>query len=397
MRNILYKYIIKEIAPVFTVSLLVFIFIALARQMIFITEWIVHYDVDLYNVFYLIICLLPDTIRYSLPAATLISVIIAFTRLSVDNEMIALKSAGTSLYQLTPPVLAFAFSACLIAFAISLYASPLGGKKFREVTINIIKSTTNIGLKERVFIEPIHDVYFYINNISFEDNIMNDIFIFDKREDNIMTYTIVAKKGQLILQKEGQNLNFHLEDGNIFIAERGLSAVRSIRFRTYDFKIDLEEMVPTKGVGKREPQEMYITELLEQRRQAGGSPSGAVQYKDATLEMMERFSMPLAVLLMGLIGVPLGSQIKARGRLAGGALGLGVFLMYYIFWGGFRSLSEAGVIAPEVGPWVPVFLLFVSGVYLMRRAAGERPLLPLKWKAYSPPNTAAKKNGPRRT
>ncbi len=384
MRIILHKYILREIISFFIVSLLVFVFIALAREMLIITEWIVQYDVSLYNLVYMVICLIPETILYALPAATLISVIIAFTRFSVDNEIIALKSAGTSLYQLMPPVLAFALLACLIGLTISLYAGPLGGKTFREISINILKSTTNIGLKERVFFEPVEDVYFYINNISYEDNMMSDVFIFDKRDDKRMTYTIVATKGQLILPKEAKDLNFHLEDGNIFIAERGLSAVRSIRFKTYDFKIDLEEMIPAKSGGEKEPQEMFMAELLEHRRQAGGSSSDAMRYNEATLEMMERFSIPLAVFLIGLIGVPLGSQIKARGRLAGGVLGLGVFLMYYICWAGFRSLSEAGLLSPVAGPWIPPLLLLVSGVYLMRRAARERPLLPLGRRAYPP-------------
>ncbi len=375
LRIILYKYIIREIVPFFAVSLLVFIFIALAREMLTITEWLVQYDVPLFNIIYMVICFLPEMILYALPAAMLISVIIAFSRFSVDNEMIALKSAGTSLYQLVPPVFAFALLASSIGLAMSLYAGPLAGKAFRQISVNILKSTTNIGLKERVFIEPIEDVYFYINNISYEDNMMSDVFIFDKRDDKQMTYTIVAKKGKLILPKEARDLFFHLDDGNIFIVERGLSAVRSISFKAYDFRIDLEEMVPTKSRGENEPQEMFMAELLEHRRQADGSSSGAVRYNEATLEIMERFSIPLAIFLMGLIGVPLGSQIKARGRLAGGVLGLGVFLMYYICWAGFRSFSEAGLLSPVVGPWIPPLLLLVSGVYLMRRAAQERPLL----------------------
>lgn len=247
----------------------------------------------------------------------------------------------------------------------------------REVTMNIIKSNTNIGLKERVFIEPVEDVYFYINHISYESNLLKDIFIFDKRDDKRMTYTVVSKRGQIVLHKDATDLFFRLEDGHVFIAERGLSAVRSIRFKTYDFKIDLEDMVPSTSGGEKEPQEMYLSELTRLRRQAGSASTGSELYSEATLEMMERFSIPLAVFLMGLIGMPLGSQIKASGRLAGGVWGLAVFLMYYICWAGFRSLAEAGLLSAEIGSWIPVLLLLASGLYLMRRAAREEPLLPV--------------------
>lgn len=377
MRNILNKYILKEIIPIFTVSLLVFIFLALTRKMLTITEWIVQYNVGIHHISFMIMCLIPEAILYSLPVATLIAVIMGLNRLSIDNEIIALKSSGISIYQITPPILIFAFLSCLIGLSISLYAKPLGGRMLRNITIDIIKSNTNIGLKERVFIEPIEDVFFYINDISNENNVMHDIFIFDKRDDKHMTTTVVAKKGQLVLNKNASDLFFHLEDGHVFIAERGLSSVRSIRFRAYDFKIDLEAMIPAQGVGEEKPQEMYLSELMELRRQADSSSHGVKQYQEATLEMMERFSMPLAVFLMGLIGMPLGSQIKASGRLAGGVWGLMVFLMYYICWAGFRGLAEAGLLSAEIGAWIPELLLLASGVYLMRRAAREESLLPL--------------------
>jgi len=46
---------------------------------------------------------------YLLPAATLIAVVVAFLRLSADNEVVALQSSGVSLYQMLSPVVVLSF------------------------------------------------------------------------------------------------------------------------------------------------------------------------------------------------------------------------------------------------------------------------------------------------
>jgi lipopolysaccharide export system permease protein len=372
LKKLLYKYIFMEIVTVFAVCLAVFIFIALARQMIIITEWIFQYNVNLRNIFFIVVCLLPEIILYSLPAATLVSVILAFTRLSVDNEIIAMKASGISIFQLLPPVLFLSLTASFMALAISVYAGPLGKQNFRDTTIDILKSNTTIGLKERIFSQPMKDLVFFINNISYDRKSMNDIFIMDNRSDKTIINTIVAKKGRLNFQEGSSYIIFSLEDGNIFINDYDLSAVRSIRFNTYDFRLDLEDMVPATIKKEVEPEEMSLSELAEMRKTI---PPAGEHYNEIVLELMERFTLPLAVLLMGFIGAPLGSQVKGRGRLAGGVIGLGVFLLYYLCWAGFRSLSEAGLVPPEVGAWGPVVILLAFGAHLFRSAAADKPLL----------------------
>ena len=84
--------------------------------------------------------------------------------------------------------------------------------------------------------------------------------------------------------------------------------------------------------------------------------------------IMERFSVPIAVFLMGIIGAPLGSQIKARGRLFGIIISLIVFLTYYLFFAGVRSLCETGTIPPSFGMWIPDIFLLLACTYLLLRA-----------------------------
>ena len=103
------KYIINEIWPTFLASLFVSVFIILATKMLSITELIVSQGVHLAQVIGMVVYLLPDIIAFALPAATLIAVVVAFLRLSGDNEVVALQSSGVSLYQMLSPVVVLSF------------------------------------------------------------------------------------------------------------------------------------------------------------------------------------------------------------------------------------------------------------------------------------------------
>jgi lipopolysaccharide export LptBFGC system permease protein LptF len=92
------------------------------------------------------------------------------------------------------------------------------------------------------------------------------------------------------------------------------------------------------------------------------------------MELMERFSIPLAVLLMGLIGAPLGAQLRAGGRLVGIVVSLLIFLLYYLLLVGARNIGETGFLSPALGSWLPVLFLLGACLYLMKRAGGEKPI-----------------------
>jgi len=53
-------------------------------------------------------------------------VLLTFLRLSNDNEIVALKGGGMSLYRLAAPVMIFALAGCLLTAFMAIYAHPWG-------------------------------------------------------------------------------------------------------------------------------------------------------------------------------------------------------------------------------------------------------------------------------
>ena len=370
MNLTLHKYIANEIWPTFLASLFVSIFIILATKMLSITDLIVSRGVHLAQVVGMVVYLLPDIIAFALPAATLIAVVVAFLRLSADNEVVALESSGVSIYQMLSPVVVLSFFGLLIAVMISVIAVPWGNRSFKNLVFQIAESKADLGIKEHIFCEPFDDVVFYVNSFSGRERLMKDVFVVDRR-DRAVTNTIIAEEGRIFLHPKEKIITLRFLKGTIFAVGKDLQSARTIGFKTYDLNIGLKDIMAALASRKKDPKELSIGELREQLKI---KTETEVKRNEMMIELLERFSIPIAVFFMGIIGAPLGAQMRARGRSEGIGVSLVVFLTYYICLAGMRSICETGLISPSIGMWFPdVFLLFCC-IYLLSLSARKRSL-----------------------
>jgi len=370
MKLTIYKYLLNEIWPTFLTSLFVTVFIVIATKMLTITDLIVSKGVPVSQVFRMVLYMLPDIIAFALPAATLIAVVLAFLRLSVDSEIIALKSCGISLYHMLPPVAMFSGICMLFAFTVSFIGMPWGNSSLKKMIYKLAESTANLGIKERVFCEPFDDVVFYVTRYSEQENEMERVFVVDRREKDI-TNTIIAERGKIFIHSKEKIVTLRFNDGTIFVVEKDLESGRTIKFKTYDLSISLKDIMSHFASRQKKPKEMSAGELL---KQLNAVPRGEETYNIMMIELLEKGAIPLAVFLMGIIGMPLGAQLKGRGRSAGIGLSLAVFLIYYLCLAGARGICESGVLPPVIGVWIPVLFLIITSIYLLRRVANEQPI-----------------------
>ncbi|MFH0937906.1 MAG: LptF/LptG family permease [Planctomycetota bacterium] len=109
----LQRYVLREFGKVFALSLLVCtLFMLLAIIFITAREW-EEYGVTVGQVSLLFIYLLPKTLSYAVPPATMIAATMVFGRLTAENEMLAMQSGGA-------PIRVIALPAILSTFVLSL-------------------------------------------------------------------------------------------------------------------------------------------------------------------------------------------------------------------------------------------------------------------------------------
>ncbi|MBW2622459.1 MAG: LPS export ABC transporter permease LptF [Deltaproteobacteria bacterium] len=364
MKRIIPLYIIKEILPAFFVSLLVLTFIMVLARILELTELVVVKGVRPGTILRFLLYGLPFSFSVTIPLSTLLAVLLAFLRLTGDNEIAVLKSAGVSLYRLLPPVILFCLWAYLVMSFLVLHLVPYSNRAYRNELLDLAKASADISIKERIFNSDFSRMVLYVNFIDLNEGWMRDIFIRDSR-DSEMDNVVVASRGRIATDKKKRTLVFELFDGVIDRVEETIS------FDRYDLKLNLGSALSSQQLRPPDQFEMNQEDLWTA---INGFEKDDIRYFTYRLEAYKRYSLPAACLVLGLIAVPLGLQGKNRGRNWGIIMGLGVFLLYYFLFTAGLSFGETGAYPPVLAMWMPNLIVGGAAIFLLRQANREMPI-----------------------
>jgi lipopolysaccharide export system permease protein len=377
MKRTLYFYLIKELFPAFLLGLIGFTFILLTGRIVQLMEFFVNKGVPLGYILRLLYLLLPSFMVLTIPMATLLSVLLAFNRLSSDNEITALKASGVSLYQMIPPVLVFAVATYVATTFLSLYSVPRANEGSRALIYEFASSKANAGIREKMFNDDFEGLVLYVEEIKPRTLAWEKVFISDSRNP-AEVLTIIAREGEVLSDPGTLVITLRLKRGAIHKLGKEPDAYQKIDFSTYDLRLHLKTGLKEKGTEEKHPADMTLAELSRaiQALQAKGS-AAKIQW----VKVHEKFSIPFACLVFGLIGIPLGlqSRVARGGKFQGFAWAIGVLLVYYLLTNAGTSLAERGVVLLEVGMWSANAIFLTLGVYLLVKAANESPVLLFVW------------------
>jgi lipopolysaccharide export system permease protein len=372
MKVTLFRYFIKELFPSFLLGLAGFTFILLIGRILQLTELFVNKGIPLNYILKLLYYLLPSFLVLTIPMATLLAVLLTFNRLSSDNEITALKASGLSLYQMTPPVFALAVFAALITTFLSLHTLPRANHSSRSLLYQMASSKAHMGVRERVFNDDFEGLVLYVEKVKPKTFQWENVFISDSRRSPEV-HTIIAREGTVLSDPQQLAVTLRLMNGSIHKLGDRSDAYQKIDFNTYDLRLDFKTGWREKQTKDKHPSDMSLKELSRSIQALQSKKKNAnVQW----IKVHEKFSIPFACLVFGIIGIPLGLQSRAAraGRSMGFAWAIGVLLVYYLLSYTGASLAERGVVLLELGMWATnAFFLFL-GVYLFIKAAKESPV-----------------------
>jgi lipopolysaccharide export system permease protein len=364
---IINRYIIGEMIPPFIINLCFFMFIFLMSQILDIMSLVVNYKVGLTAIFFMIVYSIPYFLVFIIPLSVMVSVLLTFLRMSADNEILALKAGGVSIYRLITPVLCFCLIGALLTAAMTVYGLPWGRKSFKQMVADVATSNIDVGLKERTFNDSFDGVMLYVANIDIKTKTLIDVFIEDQRTEDMLS-TVVAPRGKLFSDPEKKLFQLRLFNGVINQVSLKNRSANTLRFDTYDINLDIREGLSDLAARPTDEKAMWLSELREFIKI---SPENSDHYYKALLELHKKFSMPVACLVLGFLALPLGLQAKGTKRSFGLGLGLLFFLLFYLLLSAGKVYGEVGILPPAIGMWAPNIFMAGLGIYLFKNAGEE--------------------------
>ncbi len=372
---LLFRYILGDLVPTFSVGLLIFTLVLLMDKVMRIVEWVVREGVSLLDVLKMFGCLLPSFFVLTLPTAVLLGVLLTFSRMHADNELYALKASGTSLYRLLPPVYLFGTMVTALSLFLTLWAGPRTARTFQSMFYSVASQNFLLGLKEGVFFDSLPGVVLYVENIVPEEHRIRGVFIADENLSKEEPIYYFAEEGRIEGDPEKGLFYLLLERGAVHRKAGSGRAYQVAHFDRYQVKIDLGDVLAAAGGGdrRRKTEELSLPELRQRirEREAEGKDVRKLLYA-----LHQRIALPFATLVFCTLGVPLALLSQRAVRYTGFSLSIGVVLLYFILMQAGSGLAFAGRLPASLGAWLPNLVLGGLGVYLLWKKAEERPL---KW------------------
>ena len=372
------RWLIAQILPPMLFAISAFTVISLSVGVMFdLIRKIVEFGLPLFLAIKVLFFSLPSFLVLSFPMAVLLSTLLAYGKLSANSELLALKSLGIKTSRIIAPAIAvsilmtgltFYFNDNLVPASNKLAESTLRagiGSSFssEEGKGNImfsrygsrINSATNKPTKRNTFLTHI----FYAS--WFENNIMQGVTVLDFSRQDIQQ---ILKAKSAVFDKE--NSSWIFSDGSIVSVDQG-GQTTNIQFKKYSYPF-VEGPLDLARVPK-DATEMSLKQALEAER-IYKETGNLKEIRRIQVRIQEKFTLPFACLVFGLIGSSLGSKSNLRSSKSQGfGLSVILILVYYVMSFVFSSFGVKGVLSPIIATWLPVLISMGGGIYFLRKAS----------------------------
>ena len=358
--RILRDYIIKELISPLIFGLAIFTFILIMDRIFDLTNLIVTKGVSINTVGTLLLYTLPFSVSLSIPMALLMATLMAFGRLSQDNEITAMKASGINTYRIMLVPIAFALVFSLGMMFFNDVVVPSSNYAFKKLYYGIIYKHPAIKLEEHTFVD-LKEHRLYIEKINSKTSRLENIIIYKTSDDTLIT----AARGSLEAGRDSITLN--LQDGTIHsVDKKNPLGYNRVAFNYYTITLDLGDEISREKIAQKSIREMNTAEL---KTQIDDFKKKNINTNVLLVELYQRTVIPFACLAFVLIGTPLGIKTQRGSRSIGFGLSLILIFVYYLLLLLGITIGEKGWMPPLIATWLPNIFMGVCGILFMIKTA----------------------------
>ncbi|MCI5164823.1 MAG: YjgP/YjgQ family permease [Candidatus Electrothrix sp. GM3_4] len=366
---LLYSYLATELLAPFFASFLILYGVFFLIRLIPLLEIVLELGINLPDFIRLFSYIFPHMLLYVIPMASMAGVIIGFTRLTNEGEILALKACGISLRQMLPPVIIVSTFIAALTGYFSIRLIPAGEIAMHQLMFQLAKEKIDSGIKEKKFTEALGDLVVYVDDIDEKEH-WSGVYVSDMRGRQ-QPIIIMAKKGRMKANITTMSVTIILDNGTLHNTD-GLDS-QIVHFKRYQLHIPLKPPTRIDGddVTKLSRGSMSQDQLLAAAQKYGTDTHAGITY---LTEYHHRLALPVGCLILSLLGLPLGLQAGPGRKAVGIPLGLGFFVLYYIVFTLFRVMAEDMALPLLAGMWLPNIIFAIITGIIFWRVEQERPI-----------------------
>jgi lipopolysaccharide export system permease protein len=323
--------------------------------------------------------LVPGVLPYALPLGLLTGVLIAFGRMSSQQELTAMKASGRSLGRIARPALLLAGILALLSAWLNLEIAPSANTEYRRLLLGSAKdnpaSVIVPGKLNRQFPGMV------IRAAERDGEVLRDFWLWSVDERGRLTQTVHAREARLApsLNSKGEGiLRVELTDARLEKRQPGDETFASpssfIQARTTSLEFAASGVFKDGDNFQRKLRWLTTSELLDAMDKGWQvAPNATRKEKEqgqmlATTQLMSHLASAFSVFSLAFLAVPLAVRVGRSETFVNAAIALGIALSYYLLTSMAAYVKDPDL-RPDLLIWLPNVVVVGLAWTLLRRAS----------------------------
>jgi LPS export ABC transporter permease LptG/LPS export ABC transporter permease LptF len=377
--RILTRYILGEILSHALIGGVIFTFILFMKELPKILEMMVHNSSTFTSLVEVILFMMPNFFKVTIPMAVLVGVLLGFSRLAADSEIIAMRASGLGIGYFVRVASIVAVGGTLLGLLNSMYAEPRANQALMALE-KTLASQASYEIQPRVFDEDFRNYVLYVQDVRAGTGAANwrQVFLADVTDPAAPKITTAA--AATVVSDSNQGLLMRLRNGTLHETVAGQPQQYNVStFETNDLPFAAGQQ--NEGHLGRLDTPIYAMPMSELREHFR-APDG----RRYLIEMYTRFSYPAACLVLMLVGVPLGVTSRRGGKSSAWVFTILLVSLYYLVSTFGVALGQQNRIPAFFAVWSANLIFAAGGICLLwQMASGGRLLNAIAaWTSRSP-------------
>ena len=370
------RWLLGQITPPMLFAISAFTVISLSVGVMFdLIRKIVEFGLPVFLALKVIFFSLPSFLVLSFPMAVLLSTLLAYGKLSANSELLALKSLGIKTSRIIAPAIALSIFMTGLTFYFNDNLVPKSNK-LAEATLRagIGSSFSGEKGKDNIMFSRYGSRINSSNKPTKTNTYLTHIFYASWYENNIMKGVTLLDFSREDLQQilKANSARFNKENSSWIFSEGSIVSIdqsgqtTNIQFKEYTYPF-VEGPLELARI-PRDATEMSLKQALK-AEEIYKKTGNLKEIRRIQVRIQEKFTLPCACLVFGLIGSSLGSKSNLRSSKSQGfGLSVILILIYYVMSFVFSSFGVKGLFPPIIAAWLPVLISLGGGIYLLRKS-----------------------------
>lgn len=355
--SILDRYLIKEILKHFAVVLVAAAGIYLVVDFFENIDNFMNAGLPIFQMFEFLQYKLAFIVAQIMPVGLLLAVLITFGLMNKNNEIIALKSSGMSIYYFIRPIFAIGLAFSIILFFLSEMVVPITISKANQIYRVQVKKYTQTADQKDIWFKSHRCIAF--------------ISYFNPKRKTISGITLNYFDDRFRLARRIDAATGEYRQGHWTLHDI-MEQVLNKRTGSYEVKfqpqmVEQIDFSPEdlQRVAKKS-EEMSFSELREYIREVEAEGYDATPYR---VDYQGKFALPVACLIVAIIGAGISvRKISRYGLSVNIVLGVAVVFLYWIMHSFCLSLGYGAMLPPYIAAWASDLIFACFAIFNLLNA-----------------------------